>query len=80
MPSAGAPAAAAPIWVQGLYAYLDAAKNDIARLRGEHMILLANSQAGHGSPLYDPTFPAQWTLLAAPNPTSRNDLMAFDRK
>jgi hypothetical protein len=79
---------AAPAWVQGLYARIDtrleavqhAMQIDLARLRGEHAVLLANSQAGHGAPLYDPTLPNQWALLIAPNPTSRDDLMSFDRE
>ena len=82
-PPAGAPAGA-PDWVQALYVYLDnrfnATQNNIAQLCDEQLVLLANSQAGNGLPLYDPTLPGQWALLAAPNPTTRDDLMAFDRE
>jgi len=82
-PPAGAPAGA-PDWVQALYVYLDnrfnATQNNIAQLCDEQLVLLANSQAGNGLPLYDPTLPGQWALLAGPNPTTRDDLMAFDRE
>ena len=72
---AAVPPPGAPAWVQGLYDYLN---NRFEVARGEQVILLANSQAGHGAPLYDPTLPGQWASLVAPNPTSRDDLMGFD--
>ena len=53
--------------------------NDITAMRNEHPILLVNSQAGTHGPLFDPTLPG-WALLAAPNPTTRDELLMFTRE
>ena len=54
-----------------------AIRNDLTTFQQEQPILLANSRAGNREPLYDPRLAGQWVLLAAPNPTSRDDLMSF---
>jgi len=75
--------------VQGLYGYLDnkfnaidnrfnAVDKSIQFIREEFIILMANSHTALDAPLYDPTLPGQWVFLAAPNPTSCNNLMSFD--
>jgi hypothetical protein len=66
--------------VQAVRGEVQAVHGEVQAVRGEHWqaILLANSQAGHIAPLYDPTRPGQWALLVAPNPTSRDNLMGFD--
>ena len=45
----------------------------IRSLHGEFLILAAVD-----APLYDPTRPGQLEFLAAPNPTSRDNLLTFD--
>ena len=55
-------------------------RNDIAILKQEQPILLANSRAGFREPLYDPRQAEQWILLAAPNPTTKAELMSFTGK
>ena len=81
LPPEGGPLAA-PAWVQGLFGYLnnrfDTIDNSIRGVQGEFTILLANSHAALDAPLYDPTRPGEWVFLAAPNPTSRDNLMTFD--
>ncbi|KAF8528103.1 hypothetical protein BU17DRAFT_81333 [Hysterangium stoloniferum] len=51
-------------------------RNDIALLRQEQPILLANSQAGTKGLLYNPVQNG-WVLLAAPNPANRDELLTF---
>ncbi len=83
-------AAAAPPWVQALQANMNQQfanvnlqlvkiANDIAAIRAEQPILLANSQAGNHGPLYDPTLPG-WVLLGFPHPTTRDELVTFTRE
>jgi len=80
----------APPWVQALQVGMNAQfanvnaqlaqiTNDIAAMRHEQPILLANSQAGNHEPLYDPTVPG-WVLLAPPHPTTRDQLKSFTRE
>ena len=88
---AGAPpAAVAPPWLQAVQANIDQQfanlnielanlRNDLETMRNEHPILLANSQAGTHGPLFDPALPG-WALLAAPNPTTRDELFMFSRE
>ena len=57
-----------------------AIRNDITTLNQELPIFLANSQAGLREPLYDPRQTGQWVLLAAPNPTTKTELMSFTGK
>jgi hypothetical protein len=57
-----------------------AIRNDLTTFQQEQPILLANSQAGNRELLYDPRLAGQWALLAAPNPTTRDDLMSFTGK
>lgn len=42
-------------------------------------VLLTNSNAGIHERLLDPRGPTAWQILAAPNPTSREDLANFTR-
>jgi len=64
--------------LDGIDNRLNVVDNNVQTLRGEFVILLANSNAALDAPLYDPTLPGQWVFLAAPNPTSRDHLMTFD--
>jgi hypothetical protein len=81
---------AAPLWVQALQANMNQQfaninlqlaniANDIAAMRNEQPILLANSQAGNREPLFNPTVPG-WVLLAPPHPTTRDQLFVFTRE
>ena len=93
-PLPAAPPPAIPPWAQALQVQLNAVQATVNAVQAtvnnmnirfvvtqaEQPILLANSQAGTQGPLYDPTAPANWLRLAAPNPTTRDELLSFTRE
>jgi hypothetical protein len=60
-----------------LQATVNNTDNRLTVMQAEKSILFANSQAGPEDILYDPTAPALWLQLAAPNPTTRVELSIF---
>jgi hypothetical protein len=63
----------------GVRADIVGVRNDITVMRNEQPILLANGCAVRHEPLYNPTVPG-WVLLAAPHPTTRDQLLTFTRE
>ena len=57
---------------------LNVIANELVAMRGEQPILLANSTAGPGEPLYNPNMPGEWVPLLAPS--SRDELRSYTRE